>query len=501
MTTQQPTPKRWINETNSGSVMMLPDDPKNPAPRSEAAERAVIGAVLVNPNVLAQMDFLRAEDFFYHRHAYVWRAFEHIEADPGMGLDAIEIGLVIEKLKAVQINSMTALDVVGGPGYLTQLLAEAPAAHMGQYYGRIVQRAAIRRRTMQALMEAHALCRDENMAVDDLRDQVNRLVYEATDQSIAEEDSSLRAGVQAYLEQYMADADAGQGAAIPTGIPAFDKTFGGLLKREVSMLVAKRGMGKTSWMLNVVMNVAKLGVGVAIFSQEMTREQLIERMIVMETGIPILSLKKRQLDADSRAKMQHAVQRIQALPIDIITDIPRLTPLAFKRRLRKLKHQRHIGLVCIDGLWRMKHEDPRNDDKGDYVYKDIALQLSEIMRDEPEFNMPLLLLHQFNSDGMKGRPTARSIRGNAADDMHNVYVLHRESEMQTATELFTLKQRDGFNASIKLDFQKSHMRYIDPLAPLHFTNMPKPVGLGNAKDDDLSDLPPDELEHARNVLF
>jgi hypothetical protein len=84
--------------------------------------------------------------------------------------------------------------------------------------------------------------------------------------------------------------------------------------------------------------------------------------------------------------------------------------------------------------------------------------------------------------------------------MHNVYVLHRESDIQTATELFTLKQRDGFNASIKLDFQKSHMRYIDPLAPLHVTTTATTKPAGTA-DIDLSDIPLEQRKKAREVVF
>lgn len=476
-----PAKRPWINESNSSKVIVLPQPQQHVVPSSDEAERAVLGAVIANPNVLAALDFLRAEDFYLLRHTYIWRAIELLEADPQIGMDGIDYLTVTEKLRTTLVNGTPALDMIGGPATITEIMLATPQYSHAVIYGRLVQRAAIRRRLMQAASNVYALARDENLTLDDVVDRANQELFAATDQALDEEDSSLAAGVDAYMQAFVHDMANGQQSALPSGIPVFDTTFRGFFRREITMLMGQPGTGKTSWMLTVAMNQAKLGLRVAIFSQEMTRSQLIERLIAMETGIHGLKIKGRQLTMSEAGKVQAAASRIRDLPIEIITDIPRLTPMAFKRRLRKLKHQKGVEMACIDGLWRMYHDDPNVPDD-DRRYKPIMLALAEIMKNDEATNMPLLLVHQYNAGGnAKRRPTQANVGGNAVQDAQSIFSLWRESDHDTATDLIPLKHRDGVFTEISLGYQRENMRYIDPNVPVQ-AKTPPPIWAQDGND-------------------
>jgi replicative DNA helicase len=232
------------------------------------------------------------------------------------------------------------------------------------------------------------------------------------------------------------------------------------------MVAGKEGTGKTTFCLSIVANTARLGMRSVIFSQEMTKDEIIRKFLSMETGIHEQRLKMRNdISAPEWQLVVEALGRIDRWPIHIVDDMPGLTPLQFKRRYRKLELQGRIELAFIDGLWLMEDD---HADSGSNPYTKFNPIMQALAMDAKLERKRILIAHQYNRDSGKRdnkRPMLSDILGGGTRDAYLTLGLYRDPNYPdvTDTEVITLKHRgsEAAGSVIKVGFLPKSSRYVD----------------------------------------
>lgn len=354
------------------------------APYSQEAEEALLGALLLNPQSFLNIaSFLNVEDFFLLRHAQIWRALERLH-ERGERMDYITVS---DELRAIGV-----FDEIGGQAYLTQLVNNTPSSVHAEVYGRLVERASVRRRLLVASDEIRRLAMDEELQLDKVISEAESTLFSVSDTQLKREFVPLWQAVSEYYDQmeYLLQNDGGS-VGIPTGFRALDGLLGGFQKSDLIVFAGRPGMGKTSFLLTVALNVARIGGRVALFTMEMGVEQMVQRLIAMETGINMQKLRLAQLTPRENARFTEAVGRISNLPI-FIDDTPALTPIEMRTKCRRLRHEAGLDLIIVDYMQLMSagklHENNRVQE-----ISYISRSLKELAR---EMNVTLLSAAQLS---------------------------------------------------------------------------------------------------------
>jgi len=433
-------------------------------PYSQEAEEAVIGSALVNPDVLVNLlEFLKPEDFYILRNQYVWEALTRMDERR----ETIDYITVREELKVIG-----HLDNIGGPGYLLHLINSVPTSQHAEVYGHLVERAAVRRRLIIAADEIKALAYDEQLSLEKVVDDSNRRLFLATEQRPLENNTCAVSIIGEYWSELEAMNTGSLRSGIPTGFRELDAISGGLFRREVTVLAAPPGFGKTSLLLSIAHNALRLDQRVAFFSVEMNRKDAIRRFVSMEMGVPTAVLKAGKVTKEQWELFVAVSGHISTWSLHIIDEFKRLTPLQLQRRLRRLMHEQGIDLVLIDGLWKMYSH--RKFESGDRA-REVTSIMEDLTALADQINLPILLTHQFNREsvrkvkGKKSRPLLSQLSDSTGieQNAHVIWGMYRESYLDNPefgsddTEIITLKARDGFYGTANLGYQKSHSRYID----------------------------------------
>ncbi|MCL4248676.1 MAG: replicative DNA helicase [Anaerolineae bacterium] len=358
--------------------------PGQQAPYSQEAEEAVIGAVLVNPEAFITVSaFLTAEDFYILRHQYLWEAMQRI----GERNEPIDYLTIQEELRA-----MGRLNDIGGPAYITQLTTTVPTSVHAEIYGRLVERAAIRRRMLIAADEIKALALDEDLAIEQVTTDAESRLFKVTERNVRRDVVNLREALGDYFDriehlmQYPNET-----IGLPTGFRDIDTLLGGLQRSDLLIFAGRPGMGKTSFLLSVTSNAAKLGGRIAIFSMEMGADQLVQRLISMETGINSQKLRLGQLNQRDWNLFVQAVKRMDAFRI-FIDDSPALTPLQLRTKCRRLVHEHGLDLVVVDYLQLMNGGGNFDNNRVQEISY-ISRSLKELAR---ELNVPIFTAAQLS---------------------------------------------------------------------------------------------------------
>ena len=431
-------------------------------PYSQEAEEAVLGAVITDPaafiNVAA---FLKARDFFLLRHVYIWEAMLEIDRR-GADVDYLTI--------TDELKSTGRLDEVGGAAYVTQLIDRTPTSMHAETYGKLVQAAATKRKIMEAADEIKALAL-QHKPVAEIKDEAEALLFEATASDGAGEPQTAQLMLSEYWDTLSARADDPDMLInVPTGFQEFDTKFGGIEPGEMMIVGGVQGMGKSSLVLSMAMNQARLGLRVAIFSNEMTLAKYAQRMTAIETGLNIGAL-RTTTDKITFSKLAEAIDRMGewALHIDYT---PGLKPIQVQRKTRRLVQEGGLDIIYIDGLWRMQPDQHIREYHEKFV--DISLRLSEMAKD---FNIPIVAVQQVDATSVNNRkerrPYESDLRGSQAfaQDAAIVSMVYREAKYNPATEhpgeaeWIIRKGRDIGEPTIKLHFDNRTLRFSDLRPP------------------------------------
>ncbi|NJL93270.1 MAG: replicative DNA helicase [Anaerolineae bacterium] len=432
------------------------------APHSQEAEEAVLGAVLINPGVFPEIAaFLTPADFFILRHGWVWEAMTRLsERD-----ELIEYLTVVEELRAQE-----RLRDVGGAAYITYLASNVASSLHAEAYARIVERSALRRRMLEAATDIAKLAREEAADINEVIDQAESALFTVTERRLKRDTIPIHLAVNDYfekVEELYHNRDASIG--VPTGFTDLDNLLGGLQKSDLLILAARPGVGKTSLMLNIALNAARSRARVAVFSLEMSNDQLIQRLISTETAINSHKLRLAELDSEEWRRFVEASGKLSELPI-YLDDTPALSIMQLRTKCRRLYRETGLDLVVVDYLQLMTagESSSRNDNRVQEVSA-ISRGLKELAR---ELNVPVLAGAQLSrsvEQRTDKRPQLSDLResGSLEQDADIVLFIYRDELYNEATErpneadIIVAKHRNGPTGTVVLFFRKALTQFVN----------------------------------------
>lgn len=310
------------------------------APFSQEAEEAVLGAILINPDsYLTIASFLTADDFFIVRHRHIWEALSRISQRN----EKPDFVTVQDELRALgQLNE------IGGPAFILNLINNTPTSIHAEVYGRLVERASTRRKLLSAADQIKGLALDESLNLEKVVSQSEAKLFGVTENTVRRDIQPIGTAINEYFERVellMQSPEAMQG--LPTGFRDLDQLLGGLQRSDLLIFAGRPGMGKTSFLLSVALNAAKVDARIAIFTMEMGADQIVQRFMAMETGINTQKLRTGQLSQQEYSKFVHSAGNLGGMPI-FIDDTPSMTPVQMRTKCRRIQHEFGLDLVIVD---------------------------------------------------------------------------------------------------------------------------------------------------------
>ena len=431
------------------------------APYSQEAEEAVLGAVMVNPDAfLGVASFLTAEDFYILRHSYIWEALLRISERN----EQIDFVTLQDELRA-----LNRLNDVGGPAYLLHLVNSTPTSIHAEVYGHLVERAAVRRRLLIAADEIKALALDEQLTIEKVTSDSESKLFNVTERNLRRELIPMRDAISAYFErvEYLIQHPEDNKLGLPTGFHDFDELLGGLQRSDLLIFAGRPGMGKSSFLLSVALNAARIGARILIFTMEMGHEQLVQRFMSMETGINTQKLRSGQLTQQEWQRFVNASGKLGNLNI-FIDDTPAMTPLQIRTKCRRIAHEYGLDLVIVDYMQLMNAGSGYENNRVQEISY-ISRSLKELAR---ELNVPLFSAAQLSravEQRQDKHPQLSDLRksGSIEQDADIVIFLYRDVVYNEATEfpnradLIIAKHRNGPTGVVSLHFEKTLTKFTD----------------------------------------
>jgi len=430
------------------------------APYSEQAEQAVLGGILVDPEQYANVaGFLTAKDFYLLRHSHIWAALSRL-ADRRDPIDILTV--------AAELDAMKLLEDVGDRPYLTELINSVPTAMYTEVYARLVQRAAVRRKLLQASDRIKALAFDEETPVEEIISESEATIMRASESmSIGQDYTPIFDGMSRFYDGLSAAMVGKKGVGVPTGLRDLDHLLGGLHPSDLHILAGRPGMGKTSVLLNMALNVAKAGYPVALHTMEMGVEQMCMRWVAMESGVHSIKLREGSLTPLEAARVTTAIGELSSLPI-FIDDTSQPTPIDVRTKAMRLQHQHGLFLLMIDYLQLMGvPKQYRGNRVTEVSY--ISRHLKEMARD---LNVVVLAASQLSravEQRQNKRPLMSDLResGTLEQDADVVTMLYRDayynenSEYPNSLDINVVKHRNGPTGTVSVYYEASCMKVLN----------------------------------------
>jgi replicative DNA helicase len=435
------------------------------APFSQEAEEAVIGAVLVDPAVWLELTFLTPDAFFIVRHRYIWQAMARLAGRQ----DQIDYLTVQSELRA-----MGKLQDVGGPTYLLNLVNNTPTSIHAEVYGRLVFRAAARRRLLEAAANLNRLALDEHMALEDVLDGAQQTVISVIDSTA---DSRFEHQMPDVVDRMLgrietAMEDPAQGWALPTGYKDLDTLLaGGLWRGDLVTVAGRPGMGKTAMLLGIAMNTARVGVRVGITSLEMNADSLVLRMAAMETGINLQKLRMGNLSRSEWQLVTRAAPGLSKLPI-VTNDAPVQTIDQIHAQARRWQMMYGLDVLILDYLGLLHSADQPRGKRDDNRVMEISRMTRGCKELARDLNIPVVMAAQVNRGPdarTDKRPLLSDLResGSIENDSDVVILLYRDVVYNDATEnpnkaeIIVAKHRNGPTDTVVLHYERQLTKFLD----------------------------------------
>lgn len=429
-------------------------------PHNLESEESVLGAMLLNESSVSDVfERLRADDFYKPAHR---RIFEAVVALFGRG-EPVDPVTVREELRRTG-----GLEAVGGGDYILHLVNSVPAASNAAYYARIVEETSLLRRLIEATQEAAALAFDSGDDVDTIVDQVEHLVFAVAQRRLNDRFSHIRDLLHEHLERVEALQLQGSGiTGVPTGFIDLDRLTSGFQPSNLLIVAARPSLGKTSLALNIAQNAATdHDIPVAIFSLEMSKQELVQRLVCAEALVDVHKLRTGNLTDNDWSRLANAVGRLADAPI-YIDDTEALTVLEIRAKARRLKQKSGLGLVIVDYLQLM--QGPRRVENRQQEISEISRSLKILAR---ELGVPVIAVSQLSravEQRQDKRPMLADLRESGAleQDSDLVMFIYRDeiynpdSTERGTAELIVAKHRNGPVGSVKLTFLPNYTKFAD----------------------------------------
>jgi replicative DNA helicase len=428
-------------------------------PHNIEAEKATLGSILINREaIVAVAPWLLPEYFYMERHTQIYEAMlacynARIPPDT--------------RTVSEELRRRDRLDGVGGIPYLSDLVDTVPTSYHVEYYARIIERTALLRKLINAGGKIAALGYDEKEELDSTLDRAEQTLFEVSQRRSTQDFVHIGQVIDSYYEQinYLQE-HRGEVVGVPTGFRDLDELTGGLQQSYLIILAARPSVGKTSFCLSLGYNVATRNQRtVGIFSLEMSRDQLVQRLLSMDTRIDSHRLRTGHLNESDLQSVMEAMGRLASVPI-FIEDTPGLSVMEVRSKARRLQSQAGVDLIIIDYLQLMAGR--RSDNRVQEV-SEISRGLKSLAR---ELNVPVIALSQL-SRAVEGRtshvPMLSDLResGSIEQDADIVMFIYREelydkeTDKKGIAELHIAKHRNGPIGVVPMRFDAATTRFDD----------------------------------------
>ncbi len=433
-------------------------------PHNREAEEAVLGSVLVNTEVYYDLaHFLSADDFFLHRNQWIREAFTRLQ-EQRQPIDLLTVG--------EQLDSQGRLVEVGGHAYLTGLINNVPSSIHAEAYGHMVEEAATRRRLLEAANRIARLAHQSDTLLEDVVNEAEKAVFGVSEQRLPHQLQPIRQVLSEYYDRidYLA-RHKDETIGVPTGFIDLDRLLGGMQPSDLLIIAGRPGQGKSGFCISVAKNASQLHKQhVAMFSLEMSNEQLVQRLVAQETGINSQKLRLGQIQDEEWPLFTQAVSALGETHI-YLDDTPSISPLQLRTKCRRLHMEVGLDLIIIDYLQLMTG-DTRMDNRVQEVSY-ISRNLKALAR---ELNVPVLAAAQLSravEQRSDKHPLLSDLResGSLEQDADIVMFIYRPDQYETDTlkqniaEIIVAKHRNGPVGSIELVFRESLAKFENAAAP------------------------------------
>jgi replicative DNA helicase len=421
-------------------------------PQNIDAEQSVLGAILIdNSALMSTLELLSYEDFYKESHRKIFIGMTDL-FDRNEPIDIVTL--------TDHLRKKNDLDVIGGPQYLTSLAMTIPTSANVRYHSKIVREKAMLRGLLRSVTDIARNVYDGELDAEELIDYAEKTVFDLSDKRIKVSFASLKDVIKdsfQMIEQLYDRKEMVTG--VPTGFAQIDELTTGLQKSDLIIIGGRPSMGKTAFSLNIAQHVGvHMKEPVAIFSLEMSKEQLAFRMLCSEAMVDSNSIRKGFIKKEDWHRLTNAAGNLAAAPI-FIDDSAGMTVLEMRAKARRLKAEHGLSLVIVDYLQLMRGRG--NAERREQEISEISRSLKALAK---ELRVPVIALSQLNR-GVENRtekkPTLADLRESGAieQDADVIIFLYRDEiynkkreDNKGKAEIIVAKQRNGPTGEIPLTF-------------------------------------------------
>ncbi len=433
-------------------------------PHSLEVERTVIGALLMDPEAIVKVsDFLRPEDFYDPVHREIFEGIYGLyqEHEP---IDFVTVSNKLKDNKKIQD--------IGGSAFLAKLAEEVPTSSHIYQYGQIVKTKSVHRRIINAGQRIAGIGLEEDRPIPEILEEVEQAIFKITNTFLKEKFLHIREVLEMRYERFAElheTEDDEMVKGVSTGFQSLDAKLSGLQPSDLIVIAARPSMGKTSLALNIAQNAAiRHGKNVGIFSLEMSKEQLVDRLFASMLGVDSWKLQRGKLDDSDFQNMGPIMDELSKANIflddSVISSMPEL-----RAKARRLQMEHGLDLLIIDYLQLMSTGNLNYAGNRVQEISEISRSLKQLAR---ELHVPCLALSQL-SRAVENRPgnipQLSDLResGSIEQDSDVVLMMYREdyyeedSDRPGMTDIYIRKHRNGPTGRIELMFKKEQMKFFD----------------------------------------
>lgn len=429
-------------------------------PQNLDAEQSVLGAMLIDKDaVVKAIEVLKPEDFYRDANGHIFKAVVNL-FDRGEAVDLITLS---EELRQIGL-----LDQVGGIAYVAGLANAVPTSANIEHYAKIVEEKSLLRNLIRVSTRIAQLGYEGEEDVESLLDKAEQMVFELSQRKTYAGMVPLKTVLMNTFEriEYLHQNKGGI-TGVPSGFGNLDKLTSGFQPSDLIILAARPSMGKTSLVLNIAQYASiRKKLPVAVFSLEMSREQLVTRMLCAEAMVDQQKVRTGQLSDDDWQKLTRAAGPLSQAPL-YIDDSPGITVVEMRARCRRLKSERGLSMVVIDYLQLM--QGGRKSENRQQEISEISRSMKSMAR---ELQVPVIALSQLSravEQRTEKKPMMSDLResGSLEQDADLVMFIYRDeyykedSDKRGIAEIIISKQRNGPVGSVELGFLKEFTKFVN----------------------------------------
>ena len=431
-------------------------------PQNIEAEQAVLGAMLIEREAISKVaEFLRPEDCYREAHRLIYNAMLELFNKN----DAVDMVTVIEFLRKGD-----KLEAAGGISYITSLANSVPTAANVLYHAKIVEEKALLRQLINAATNIATLGYEASEEVTTILDTAEKTILAVSSRKAGGEFTPIKTIIfDAFTKIEQLYASKGSITGLSTGFKDLDRLTSGLQPSDLILIAARPSMGKTAFVLNIAQHIGiKEKKAVAFFSLEMSKEQLVQRMLCAESTIDSQRLRIGELEPNDWTKLVAGADRLSSAPI-FIDDTSGITVMEMRSKARRLKIEYDLQLIIIDYLQLMQGSSKKGSENRQQEISEISRSLKGLAR---EIGVPVIALSQLSrsvESRQVKKPMLSDLResGSLEQDADIVAFLYRDdyynpdSEQKNITEVIIAKHRNGPVDTIQLFFHKQFTKFSD----------------------------------------